>query len=199
MQASKRAKSDLQISGASHLMHGCTPEVVEEYVNERRVRPEVSVVFDSADVVEDEAAVATVVVTHEAREHHDRPEGVLQGHLAPPTLDRHSHVSQQQPVRTCKVRPWTNSLHDPFVVSMASSPTRSSAPGSIAVLRSRLGTRLHRGLTRLTLIGTASGSEALSRAAILRLCVTWPRPVRRRRTGVQGENDFAGAGCREDL
>ena len=65
---------------SSYLVHGSPPEVVEEDVDERGVRSQVPVVFDRTDVVEDEAAVAAVVVAHHGRYHHDGAQSVFEGH-----------------------------------------------------------------------------------------------------------------------
>lgn len=52
-------------------MHRCAPKIIQKYVNQRRVRSQISVIFDGTDIVEDEATVAAVVVAHDASEHHD--------------------------------------------------------------------------------------------------------------------------------
>lgn len=51
-------------------MNGCSPEIVEEDVFDRHMRPEISVVLDGTDVVEHEAALEAVVVTGEAGNGH---------------------------------------------------------------------------------------------------------------------------------
>lgn len=71
-------------------MHRCAPEVVEKNVDEWCVWPQIPVVFDSADIVKNEPAIATVVVANDTREHHHGPQSMLQSHLAALTR-RHSH------------------------------------------------------------------------------------------------------------
>lgn len=58
-------------------MHGCSPEVVEEDIEKRRVGPEVPVVLDGTNIVKDEPAVAAVVVAEEACEGHDGPQRLV--------------------------------------------------------------------------------------------------------------------------
>lgn len=62
-------------------MHWCSPKVVEKNVGERSVWPQVSIVFDSTDIIKDEPAIATVMVTDDTREHHHGPQSMLQSHL----------------------------------------------------------------------------------------------------------------------
>lgn len=52
--------------GWNYLVHRGAPEIVEEYVNEGGVWPEVSILFDGTDVVEHKTAVARVVVANQA-------------------------------------------------------------------------------------------------------------------------------------
>lgn len=61
-------------------MHGCTPKIIIEHVGKRRVWPEIAIIFNRADIVEDEAAVATVVITDDAGQHHDGTERMLESH-----------------------------------------------------------------------------------------------------------------------
>jgi len=58
----------------SHLVHRGAPEVIVENILEGRVGPEVAVVLDRRDVVEDEAAAEAVEVHGERGYRHDRRE-----------------------------------------------------------------------------------------------------------------------------
>jgi hypothetical protein len=64
------------------LVHRGAPEIVEKYIDERRMRSQISVVFDRTDVVEDEATVTAVVVTRDAGEHHHGTQRLVQCHFA---------------------------------------------------------------------------------------------------------------------
>jgi len=66
----------------SHLVHRGAPEVVVENILEGRVGPEIAVVLDRRDVVEDEAAAEAVEIHGERGYRHDRREC---------TPRRHSH------------------------------------------------------------------------------------------------------------
>lgn len=54
-------------------MHWRSPEIVEEHILQWTVRPEIAILFDCADVVEDEAAVERVVEAENADERDDGP------------------------------------------------------------------------------------------------------------------------------
>lgn len=58
----------------SHLVHRGAPEVVVENILEGRVGPEIAVVLDRRDVVEDEATAEAVEVHGERGYRHDRRE-----------------------------------------------------------------------------------------------------------------------------
>lgn len=81
-------------------MHRCTPEVIEKNVGEWCVGPEIPVVFDSTYIVENETAVATVVIANDAREHHHGPQSMFQSHLVALTR-RHSHSRKNPNEFTC--------------------------------------------------------------------------------------------------
>jgi hypothetical protein len=68
--------------GVAYLVHRGAPEIVEKYIDERRMRSQISVVFDRTDVVEDEATVTAVVVTRDAGEHHHGTQRLVQCHFA---------------------------------------------------------------------------------------------------------------------
>lgn len=56
---------------ALYLLDGGPPKVIEKDVLERNVWSQVPIVFDGADVVEDEAAVKAVVITDDTCHHQD--------------------------------------------------------------------------------------------------------------------------------
>lgn len=66
---------------ASYLVHGGAPEVIVKNIGEGGVRPQVPVVLDGTDVVEDEPAVAAVVVEGQAAEEHDGSQRVVPCHF----------------------------------------------------------------------------------------------------------------------
>jgi len=70
-------------------MHGRSPEIIEKYIPERGVRPQVSIVLDSAYVVEDEAALTAVVVGNQAGCHYNQRQQVLSRHLPPASSTKH--------------------------------------------------------------------------------------------------------------
>lgn len=73
---------DRSIQMTAYLMHRGAPKIVEKYVNQRRVWPEISIIFDGTNIVKDKPTVTTVVVAHYASEHHHRPKSMLEGHRA---------------------------------------------------------------------------------------------------------------------
>lgn len=46
------------------------------------MRSQISVIFDCTDVVEDESAIATVVVHHDGRQYHNGAQDFSNGHFA---------------------------------------------------------------------------------------------------------------------
>lgn len=56
-------------------MHRSSPEIVEEDILQRRVRPQVFVVAHSTDVVKDKTAKTTVVVAQNSRQNYGGPQG----------------------------------------------------------------------------------------------------------------------------
>lgn len=77
----KSSKELVPFFFVSYLGHKGPPKVVEEKVGERRVRPQVFVVFDGGDVVKDEAALEGVPIDgHGDRDHHEGRQGRLARH-----------------------------------------------------------------------------------------------------------------------
>ena len=56
----------------SHLLHGCSPKVVQEEVGEGGMGAQVPVLFDGRDVIEDKAAPERVPVDGAGHHHHQR-------------------------------------------------------------------------------------------------------------------------------
>lgn len=53
-------------------MHRRAPEIVDEDIRQRRMRPQVAVLFDRADIIEHEVALTAIVVANSASGDHDR-------------------------------------------------------------------------------------------------------------------------------
>lgn len=66
---------------ALFLVHRRPPEVVQEHILDRRVRPQVAVFLDRADIVEHKATVEAVVVAQDAGQRYYRPVQVVGGHF----------------------------------------------------------------------------------------------------------------------
>lgn len=77
-------------------MHGSTPKIIEKDVGKWRMRSQISIIFDSTDIVKNEATIATVVVAHNAGEHHHRPQSVFEGHRV--THCKNQSDSLEEPV-----------------------------------------------------------------------------------------------------
>lgn len=100
-------------------MHRSAPKIVEENVYQRRVWSEISVIFDSTNIVKNKPAITTVMVANDASENHHRPQGMFEGHRATRTENtlqkskqnsstdrrRHSHLRNQKTNLTGSQRP----------------------------------------------------------------------------------------------
>lgn len=56
-------------------MHRCAPEIIEEDIFQGRVRPQVFVVADCADVIKNKTAVTAIVIAQNSCQNYGGPQG----------------------------------------------------------------------------------------------------------------------------